>query len=154
METVIDDQSTRGGWTREFLKFFRNGFKYNLCALEVSWARKVTAAFETDLSFSLSQAKPKEVIWEGNSIRNMDMYNVIFDSRVAPCEMHTKGEFAGYTEVMSRIALKQFIQELPDKLVDNIIPAFESGLGFSGISQSGSHASYYIPSLNPDALLE
>jgi hypothetical protein len=154
METVIDDQSTRGGWTREFLKFFRNGFKYNLCALEVNWARRVTAAFETDLSFSLTQARPKEVIWEGNTIRNMDMYNVIFDSRVAPCDMHTKGEFSGYTEVMSRIALKQFIQELPDKLVDNIIPAFESGLGFSGISETGSHASYYIPSLNPEALLE
>lgn len=154
METVIDDQATKGGWTREFLKFFRNGFKYNLCALEVNWARKVTAAFETDLSFSLTQAKPKEVIWEGNTIRNIDMYNAIFDSRVAPCDMAAKGEFAGYTEVMSRIALKQFIQELPDKLVDNIIPAFESGLGFSGISETGAHASYYIPSLNPDALLE
>lgn len=154
METVIDDQSTKGGWTRELLKFFRNGFKYNLCALEVNWARKVTAAFETDLSFSLTQARPKEVIWEGNSIRNLDMYNVIFDSRVAPCEMATKGEFSGYTEVMSRIALKQFIQELPDKLVDNIIPAFESGLGFSGISETGRHASYYIPSLNPEALIE
>lgn len=154
METVIDDQSVRGGWVRELLKFFRNGFKYNLSAIEVNWARQVTAAFETDLSFSTTQARPKEVIWEGNTIRNMDMYNVLFDSRVAPCDMHAKGEFAGYTEVMSRIALKQFIQELPDKLVDNIVPAFESGLGFSGISQTGAHSSYYIPSLNPDALLE
>lgn len=154
METVIDDQSIKGGWVREFLKFFRNGFKYNLSAIEINWARQVTAAFETDLSFSTTQARPKEVIWEGNTIRNMDMYNVIFDSRVSPTEMHTKGEFAGYTEVMSRIALKQFIQELPDKLVDNIVPAFESGMGFAGISETGAHSSFYIPSLNPEALLE
>ena len=154
METVIDDQAVRGGWVSEFLKFFRNGFKYNLSAIEINWARVVTVALETDLAFSTSQAKPREVIWQGNTIKNLDMYNLIFDSRVNPTEMHTKGEFTGYTEVMSRIVLKQFIQELPDKMVDNIVPAFESGLGFSGIANSGENASYYIPTLNPDALLD
>ena len=44
METVIEDQATRGGWTAEFIKFFRDCFKYNMGAVEVSWSRKVTAA--------------------------------------------------------------------------------------------------------------
>jgi len=28
METVIEDQSTRGGWVRELMLFIRDGFKY------------------------------------------------------------------------------------------------------------------------------
>ena len=148
METIIEEQSIRGGWVAEFIKFFRNGFKYNISALEVPWTASVTAALDTDISFSTTQAKPKEVIWEGNCIHNLDPYNLIFDTRVNPCEMHTKGEFAGYTELMSRIALKQYINQLPDKMVDNVVRAFESGLG------SGGFESYYIPSLNPNASLE
>lgn len=151
METVIDDQAIRGGWVSELMKHFRNGFKYNLAALEISWEQKVTAALDTDIAFSTTQAKPKEVIWSGNTLKNLDPYNLIFDTRVLPTEIHSQGEFAGYTRIMSRVALKQFIKELPDKLVDNIVPAFESGLGFSGASNSQSH---YIPNLNPDALLD
>jgi hypothetical protein len=153
METVIQDQSVRGGWVRELMLAFRDGFKYNFFALEVNWDRCVTAALETDLSFSVKEARPKEVIWEGNAVRRRDPYNLIFDSRVAPTEMYWKGEFAGYTELMSRIQLKSFIQALPDKMVDNIVAAFESGIGFTGINTMQSYGGFYIPQLNPDALI-
>ena len=154
METVIEDQATRGGWVRELMLFFRDGFKYNLSALEVNWDRVVTAALETDLAFSTSQARPKEIIWEGNCIRRRDPYNLIFDTRVAPADIYWKGEFAGYTEVFSRIQLKSFIAALPDKMVDNIVPAFESGLGFTGYSTFAADGGYFVPQLNPDALLD
>lgn len=149
METVIEDQATKGGWTRELILFFRDGFKYNLAACEVSWERKVTATLETDVSWSTSQAKPKEVIWEGNKLKRLNPYNLIFDTRCTPTQVHIHGEFAGYTELKSRIALKQFIQELPDKLVDNIIPAFESGP-----SSNFNNGHYYVPELNPASLLD
>jgi hypothetical protein len=154
METVIEDQSTRGGWVREIMMFFRDGFKYNLSALEVNWDRTVTAALETDLGFSTTQARPKEVIWEGNCIRRRDPYNLIFDTRVSPSEIYWRGEFAGYNEIFTRIQLKAFIAALPDKMVDNIKDAFESGLGFAGISTSSSYNGFYIPQLNPDAILD
>lgn len=154
METVIEEQSIRGGWTRELMLFFRDGFKYNLAAVEVVWDRTVTAALETDLTFSTTQARPKEVIWEGNCIKRRDPYNLIFDTRVSPAEIYWKGEFAGYTEVFSRIQLKSFIASLPDKMIDNIIPAFESGLGLSGLSTFAADGGYYIPQINPDALLD
>ena len=128
METVIEEQSVRGGWVRELMMFFRDGFKYNLACCEVGWERVVTAALETDLGFSTTQARPKEVIWEGNTIRRCDPYNLIFDTRVAPTEIYHRGEFAGYTELMSRIQLKSFINALPDKMIDNITAAFESAI--------------------------
>lgn len=155
METVIDNQATRGGWSRELALFFRDGFKYNISALECSWCREVTWAPETDISFDARIAKPKEVIWEGNKLRRWDMYNTFFDNRVAPAEMHTKGDFVGNTEVMSRIRLKQFIQSLPDVRVENIKEAFESGIGSISISTGGAGGieSYYVPQINPRALI-
>lgn len=148
METIIEEQSIRGGWVAEFIKFFRDGFKYNLSALEVEWCSEVTAALDTDTSFSPKLGKPKEIIWEGNKIKRLDPYNLIFDTRVDPVLMPTQGEFSGYTELMSRIALKDYINKLPNRMVDNVVKAFESGLG------SGGFESYYIPSLNPSAPIE
>lgn len=146
METLIADQSTRGGWVQQFMLMFRDGFKYNLSAVEVNWDTYVTASLETDIGFSTSQAKPKEIIWEGNCIKRLDMYNTFWDMRVKPSEVYYKGEFAGYTEVMSRIELKSYMARLPDKMVDNIKAAFESGLG------SGGYETYHTPSINPNSV--
>ena len=148
METIIEDQSVRGGWVSELIQFFRDGFKYNISALEVPWQKVVTAALETDTAFSATQARPKQVIWEGNGLRRLDPYNLIFDTRVNPAHIPTRGEFAGYTELMSRIMLKDYINRLDDKMVDNVVKAFESGLG------SGGYESYYIPTLNPSAPID
>lgn len=151
-QTILENQAFRGGWVSELISHFRNGFKYNIAGLEVDWKREKVPSLETDIGFSTRQAKPTEQIWEGNCIRNLDMYNTIFDLRVPPTEVHKIGEFAGYTKLYSRIGLKQFIAELPDKIVANIVPAFESQLG--AISGGDSAGTYYIPKLNPKALTE
>lgn len=151
MEAVMAENATRGGWVRELQMHFRDGFKYNLAAVEVVWERRTTASLESDVNFGDGkQGKPKEVIWEGNVVRRMDMYNTFFDTRVAPTKMHTDGEFAGYKQLMSRIKLKSFLAELPDKIVSNVTTAFESGLGSAGVngaSASGIH-NYYTPDIN------
>jgi hypothetical protein len=156
MESVIDDQATRGGWAREITMFFRDGFKYNLSALEVSWAREITWVPETDLKFAGGRiAKPKQVLWEGNKVRRWDIYNTFFDTRVAPAEMHIKGDFVGTTELMSRIRLKQFISSLPDVRIENIKAAFESGMGAINFgSNGGDVAAYYVPQVNPRVFLD
>jgi len=46
----------------------------------------------------------------------MDMYNTIFDPRVAPCDIYRKGEFAGYIELQSRVELKRYINSLFGKV--------------------------------------
>jgi hypothetical protein len=154
METVIEDQSIRGGWVQEFLKMFRDGFKYNMGILEVDWKRDVTATLETDIGFSTTQGRPKEVIWQGNAIKRIDPYNCLFDNRVLPTELYYKGEFAGYTDLMSRVQLKSFINTLPDKMVDNIVAAFNSGLGSAGTGSVNDLESYYIPQINPNSLID
>lgn len=149
MESIIDDQAIRGGWTREFQLLFRDGFKYNFAAAEVDWTRKKIFSPETDLDFSPSQAKPVETYWEGNTLKRLDPYNIIFDARYKPTEMSARGEFAGYTELVSHVELRQLMYELSYRM--NTKQAYESASGSLGTTFPYN---YYIPQLNPSALLD
>ena len=154
LETIFENNSIRGGWAREFMLGFRDGFKHNLGFYEVSWAEEVTYSVETNLAKDLKKGIPKEVIWSGNKIRRLDPYNTFVDTRVPVTEVYKDGEFAGFTEFFSRIKLKTFIAALPDKIIGNIKPAFESGLGGSHGAKDASAMNYYVPSINADVTEE
>lgn len=149
MESIIDDQSIRGGWARELQLLFRDGFKYNFAAAEVEWTRKKIFSPETDFNFSPDQAKPVETYWEGNTLKRLDPYNVIFDARYKPTEMSARGEFVGYTELISHVELRQLMYELSYRM--NTKQAYESASGSLGTTFPYN---YYIPQLNPSALLD
>lgn len=148
LQTVIDEQARVGGWQRELMLFFRDGFKYNFAPLEIEWCREVTYAVETNLETSPKEGVPTKVLWEGNKMKRLDPYNTFVDERVNPTEVYRRGEFAGYTELVSRIDLKAFIASLPSKIIGSITPAFESS---SSVLVGSSHDAlgYYIPSINP-----
>ncbi len=149
MESIIDDQSIRGGWARELQLLFRDGFKYNFAAAEVDWTRKKIFSPETDFNFSSDQAKPVETYWEGNTLKRLDPYNVVFDARYKPTEMSARGEFVGYTELISHVELRQLMYELSYRM--NTKQAYESASGSLGTTFPYN---YYIPQLNPSALLD
>ena len=151
---IVEENSIRGGWVQQFLLTFRDAFKYNLGIVSPTWDRIVTTAIETDLQFTGGkQGKPKNVIWEGNVVKRWDPYNSFWDCRYKPTEIYKDGEFAGTTQLMSRVHLKKFINELPDKMVANITAAFESGMGNS-FNGAGGIESYYMPQINPQALMQ
>lgn len=150
MDTIIGEQQIHFGWVNELIKVIRNGFKYNIAACEVDWAREVTYAIESDTSNL--EGRQTEVLFAGNRLKALDMYNTFWDTRCHPTEVPDYGEFAGYTQLMSRIHLKKFISELPTKI--NVTKAFESGLSAPVSFGSSGIESYYIPYLNPEALLD
>lgn len=149
METILESNSIRGGWARQLMLSFRDGAKYNFMPVEASWGREVTWGVETNLDKSLTEGVPKEVIWQGNKLTRLDPYNVFYDTKVAAADLYRYGEYAGYTEFFSRIRLKQYIAELPDKIIANIKPAFESGLGSAGPSRTAESLAFFIPDVNP-----
>lgn len=148
METIIDNQAIKGGWTRQLQLAFRDSFKYTFGACEVAWQRKKIFTPETDLAFSASQAKPVETYWEGNIIKRIDPYNIFFDVRYKPTELSERGEFVGYTELMGRPEFLLLMHSLPFRM--NFKKACESGPSQVGVSFSYD---YYIPQLNPSALI-
>lgn len=141
MDAVIEDQQIRGDWITEFSQAFRDGYKYNILAMETDWKRKTTFAPESGTL--------KELQWQGNSIRRLDLYNTFWDTRVVPRKVAADGEFAGYVEPMSRIALKRFLDSLPYNF--NVTKAFESGGGQAPNNSSPGYNLYYHPIINDEA---
>ena len=142
LETIIDNHAVHGGWARELLLFFRDGLKYNFAPIEVVWTQEIQAGVNTDLSANLDEGIPKQVTWSGNKIRRLDPYNTFVDPRVVPTQVYKNGDYAGYTELMTRMQLATFLKVLPNTIKVNVEEAFESNA--SGISQ------YYTPTVNAD----
>lgn len=154
-QAVIEENSIRAGWARELLIFLRRAFRYNIAALEVNWDRIATATIETNVADAASgQGRPKQIIWQGNVLKSWDMYNTYFDTRCLPYDIPGQGEFVGHTELLSKSALTSFIQKLniAGRLIENIPAAFNSASLIN--AAAGDSYSYYMPDLNPDALLD
>lgn len=151
METIVANEQVRGGWTKQLMMFFRDGFKYNFAPIEIDWTNEVTIDLITDSEFDLKQAKPVQSIWEGNALKRLDPYNTFVDPKVAPTEVYCKGEFAGYTENISRMETKQRIAAMSDTVVQNVTEAFNSSVltNPSQVSEDTLH-SYFVPDINPD----
>jgi hypothetical protein len=154
MESVIEANSIRGGWARELMMFFRDGFKYEFAPLEVSWAQEKTWSVQTDLVKSTTEGIPTETLWSGNKLKRLNPYNTFVDDRVPASEVYKDGEFGGYTESVSRIKLKSFIASLPEKIIANVVPAFESGLSTDASTVSSEARGYYVPSINPASTID
>lgn len=154
IDTIVGEQQDKGNWVHEILTSIRDGLKYNLMAVEVSWDKDVTYSLSTDIAYQDGkEGKPTEVLWEGNKIRRMDLYNTFWDTRVLPKDVAEKGEYAGFNEIMSLIALKSFAAKLPSRM--NMKEAMESGFSapISMVGASGLNG-YYYPQLNPEATVD
>lgn len=152
MDALIADNSTRGGWPLELLKALRDGLKYDIGAVEVVWENRKLFSIQTPQEANLSEGVPKETYYQGNFIKHLDMYNTFLDTRVSPEKNHLSGEFAGYTEMISRIEAKKRMEDLDSLGTMNFRAALESASpGLSAATDISS--SFYIPTVNPEALL-
>lgn len=149
-ETIIAENSITAGWVPEIMRFFRDGLKYNLHCLEVTWDQKTTWGIDTDVT-KANNAAPKKVLWNGNSIRRIDLYNAFWDYRVHPYEIADSGEFAGYTRLYSRARMKQLINELGKTISSGTAKrALESPVVQFTPTTSGIFPfTYYQPTVNP-----
>lgn len=150
METIVGENSTTARWIPNLIMFFRDCLKYNIGALEVEWKTKKMSVAVTDVSQANNTAT-QEVLWHGNSIRRMDMYNTFFDPRVPPTEIHERGEFAGYNELITRVQLIQLMEDLGvPEAGDLRADVFKTQYPGGQISSNASTPyNYYVPLINP-----
>jgi len=138
LETVLGAHAERGAWGTEFTKGFRDAFKYNLCATVADWDIQMVPMATAG---GKGEDSARKVMWQGNVIKRLDLYNTFYDTRVQPHEIATKGEFAGYVELMPRTQLRMLVASLSSSLPQNIQPAMTSSRG--GIFGK----KYYTPNL-------
>lgn len=154
IETVLGESAVHFQWARELAMALRDGLKYNLLGVEVEWHRDRVYAVKNVPEKDLVRGVPEEVVFEGNKIKRLDPYNMILDRRCKPAEIHRRGDFAGYSELMTRMQLKQLFLDLDQTLTMNATAAFESSSGITLSAGDGSTKSYYVPQINPEAAIE
>lgn len=149
MEAIIGENQETAQWAREMMKFFGDGLKYNIHALECSWEQKTVFSIEPDMA-APNGAKPKKALWKGNVLRRMDLYNTFWDPRVPPSDICTKGEYVGYNEVMTRVRMKELCNDLFGQVAPATIERALNSQSAAGVQTTGSAPyAYYIPMVNP-----
>lgn len=155
VDAVVGESAVRFQYARHLSLAFNDALKYNIAALEVEW--KVTKVYTVKnvVSTDVVLGTPVETEFEGNMLKRIDPYNLVADPRVCISEIHEKGDYVGYTELMTRIQLKNLFLELDNTLTMNADEAFNSS---SGVSNPGAtdiaNTSVYTPRVNPSALLD
>jgi len=129
IETVLGESAVHFRWVPELAKAMRDGLKYNLMAVEVEWEKDKVYAVENRPGESITLGVPTETVFEGNKLKRVDPYNLVLDRRVPPAEVHVKGDYAGYNELLTRLQLKQRLGTLDNSMTMNAKEAFESSLG-------------------------
>lgn len=148
MDTIIGNQQIRGGWVLEYQKSFRDGFKYNILGTLVDWKRERVYSVSQGMT---TDAKLTELIWEGNEVKRLDMYNTYWDTSVSPGQVSINGEFAGFKELFTKIRLQRWLLSTMGSTNS------DQALGSNSISTASAGIppeNYYFPRLNPEALVQ
>jgi hypothetical protein len=153
MESKIDADSVRCGYVQEILDVMRNGLKYKQGAAEVIWDTELEINTETDVT-KPDSTKTKKVSWSGNKLKSLDMYNTFWDMRFCPSEVSARGEFAGYSEIITKIELQNFMSKDPHALDQMKKEAAEAPLQslVSSVSASDTQA-YFIPQISTSQIV-
>lgn len=147
-EAVIESHARQFTWVRPLIKAIRDGFKYNLGFVTLDWAKVSATGIKSrvanDTTAGMAQLDP--LSYEGNAIKYISVYKALWDTMVAPCDLHAMGEFFGYSEILSRIQLKMLVSTLDPSYTTSLKEAYESrptgSPGYAGNDFVG------IPSLN------
>lgn len=153
LETIVNENATTAGWSQQLSMFFRDGLKYNIHAIECDWEQQTSFAVANDPT-KANGAAGRKILWEGNVLRRMDLYNTFWDPRVHPSEIHSKGDFVGYTEIYSKTRFKAFCNSLYDKAPKAQVIAALASAPIQGAIGSSTTApfGYFIPVINSDPL--
>lgn len=149
-ETSLSYQATRAGWSRELIKSFRNGMKFNFAPTVCTWKNLPRKQIVTDTTPEYAgRARLQVDQTDGaNFIKAIDPYNCFLDMSVPPAELHNVGEFFGYHEILPRVSLMRLVQSLDSSKTSSIREAYNSNTASFYNDGDASGMYYFQPVLN------
>lgn len=139
---LYSSYSRKWQWRRNLLRCIRDAVNYNFCAAEIRWAAKAVKTLSKEVDTTTGLNKTTTAYEEGESIKHLNAYNVIWDGSVPLNEVSSRGAYAGFVEQYTRISLAQHfanesISLTPEEWKD-LRASAESAAGFS----------YTLPKIN------
>lgn len=101
--TIMNNHAIYSGYYRQTLQGLWNILKYNNGGFCMEWASDSGPKFSGQGKDAVVE---ETVVWSGNRIESLDMYNTFHDPFVQPCEVHVKGEWAAKAKLISRFELQ------------------------------------------------
>jgi hypothetical protein len=117
MEAIVDTHATVGGYARQFLQGFRQGIKYNFMPILTEWDTMPSYDIVAN-ALSTSNSKNLKMAEKGYTcIKSIDAYNCIWDNRVHPALVSTRGDYTGYIERVTRNEVRALWEKLKGKKI-------------------------------------
>lgn len=115
LEGLMQDHVTLSQSDAELQVLFNDLAKYNLGACEVSWDPIATYNPTISATDVNSTREVKYDIKHINTIKRLNLRNVVMDPLIDPAKVSAEGEFIGYTEVYNRPKLKKMLNYLTNE---------------------------------------
>lgn len=150
----LGKDQTKYRWELEINKFLKSAIKYNLAALECSWDTTNVPVRKREQEAAASLKTSKET-YSGIKLKCPNTYNIFWDTAVDPSEVYSKGEFAGYTEPMTRVALwelKRHLENLKEVDTDSVIYINGGDELWKSQSTNCGDFGYHIPDLGKSGM--
>lgn len=110
---IIKRDADAEGWRVELGNTLSSTLKYNLACVELDYVTRTTFQAASSAPGGKAGATAKEVVRKSNTLKNISLYTAFWDMSVPPTKVHTEGAFAGYSEVITKIAAAKMYRDLP-----------------------------------------
>lgn len=105
--TELNTQGKQRGFYHKFARFILDALKYNISAIAVEWVEEKGFKITNNATKQLD-IKKDEVVYEGNDLENIDIYNFFYDPTVIHLsEISTKGEWAAHSKMLTRFHVQK-----------------------------------------------
>lgn len=118
--TLMNNHAIYSGYFRHTLMSLYNTLKYNLGGLFCAWSEDTGPKIGRDQQGTVTNTP--EVVWSGNRVESLDMYNTFYDPFIHPTKIHLDGEWAARAKLISRF---QLLQKANQGLYYNVERALE-----------------------------
>ena len=140
-DAIYEADATRYGWASELAVSFLDGLKYNLMAAEVTWEVETISTQTNDPEAVRPEVM---VLYQGNKVSRIGLYNALWDTSVRPRDVHVLGDYAGYYSLYTAQRLTNYLLGLgtkPSKMED--VLTLNGNYPYKGC--------WFEPNLDPEA---
>jgi len=100
MVMLMNNHAIYAGYYRELFQSVWSMLKYNIGGLFTGWETETGPRMQIGPTNQVTGVED-EIVWEGNKIKSLDMYNTVYDPTVPPHLVYKEGEWAARIFVRS-----------------------------------------------------
>lgn len=111
LTTEINKQGQKLQYYRQIAKFVLNAIKYNFGGVSITWEEQTGIVWSADGGTGGQLTKKTGIVWQGNVIKSVNVYNFFYDTSVHPVDLPTRGEYFAEVEMITPFRVRRMAQQ-------------------------------------------